>query len=106
MFSYVAIYLAVHCTVKICDVPNVSHVTHDKSMRDHVSFFEETNRIHQMVWHRPPLGALKLESYDVRPPPPMTTTPPLPPSWALSGEEATTPLPPPSTFDCDEPPPW
>ena len=60
MFSYVAVYVVV-------GVPNVSHVTHDKSMRDHVSFSEETNRIHQMVCHRPPLGAPKLESFDLAP---------------------------------------
>ena len=67
MFLYVAMYVAVDCTVKICDVPNVSRVTHDKSMRDHVSFFEETKRIHQMVWYRPPFGALKLKSFDLAP---------------------------------------
>ena len=67
MFLYVAMSVAVNCTVKTCDVPNFSHVAHDKSMRDHVSFFEETNRIHQMVWYRPPMGAPKLESFDLAP---------------------------------------
>ena len=54
-------YLVLDCTVTICDVPNVLHLT----MKNPVSFFKERNGIHQMVWHRALLGDPKLESVDL-----------------------------------------
>ena len=60
-FSYVEMYLVLDCTVTICDVPNMLHMT----MKDRVSFFKETNGIYQMVWHRALLGAQKLKSVDL-----------------------------------------
>ena len=36
-------------------------------MKDHVSFFKETNGIHQMVWHQALLGPPKLESVNLAP---------------------------------------